>query len=190
MFSPWNEANHQTQPTWARRAPRRPVLQRRAGPAPAAGSSRPTSSTNPTWRAGCGLFKRYAKAPTLWGLHNYRDANRFRTIGTKTLLRTVKGQIWLTETGGISAFTTSKGKIALPLDPARAARSMRFLFQRLVRLSPTRITRAYIFNWRGRTTETFDSALLNPDGTVRPVYWVVQQQSRPAAPVVPARRHK
>ena len=132
------------------------------------------------------VFKRYAKAPSLWGLHNYKDANRFRTIGTKTLLRTVRGQIWLTETGGISAFTTSKGKVALPFDEGRAARSMRFLFDRLVRLAPRRITRAYIFNWRGRTTETFDSALLRPDGTVRPVYWVVEQESRrPAAPGPP-----
>jgi hypothetical protein len=191
MFSPWNEANHQTQPTWhaARRAAQyyNAVRSACAGCRIVAADVLDESNMARWLRT----FKRYAKAPTLWGLHNYRDANRFRTIGTKTLLRTVKGQIWLTETGGISAFTTSKGKVALPWDPARAARSMRFLFQRLVRLSPTRITRAYIFNWRGRTTETFDSALLNPDGTVRPVYWVVQQQSRrPAAPIVPARRHK
>ena len=189
MFSPWNEANHLTQPTWhaARRAAQYYNAVRSACPGCKVVAADVLDEENMAhWLR---IFKRYAKAPSLWGLHNYKDANRFRTIGTKTLLRNVRGQIWLTETGGISAFTTSKGKVALPFDEGRAARSMRFLFDRLVRLSPRRITRAYIFNWRGRTTETFDSALLRPDGTVRPVYWVVEQESRrPVRPALPARK--
>ena len=37
----------------------------------------------------------------IWGLHNYIDANRFRTRGTRALLRAVKGDVWFTETGGL-----------------------------------------------------------------------------------------
>ena len=40
----------------------------------------------------------------IWALHNYIDANRFRTRGTRSLLaatRKTKSQIWFTETGGL-----------------------------------------------------------------------------------------
>ena len=40
-------------------------------------------------------------SPRYWGLHNYIDANRLRTTGTRTLLAHTTGQIWFTETGGI-----------------------------------------------------------------------------------------
>ena len=47
-------------------------------------------------------FKRKAKgSPKLWGLHNYGDVNRRRTTYTKQMLRSVPGEVWLTETGGI-----------------------------------------------------------------------------------------
>src|SRR4051794_17775529 len=48
-------------------------------------------------------FQRYAKPfPTVWGIHNYSDTNRFSTKRTKALLKaTRRGQVWLTETGGV-----------------------------------------------------------------------------------------
>ena len=47
-------------------------------------------------------FRRHAKgSPKLWGLHNYGDVNRRRTTFTEQMLRTVPGEVWLTETGGI-----------------------------------------------------------------------------------------
>ena len=45
--------------------------------------------------------KAVGKRRVIWGLHNYIDANRFRTRGTKALLQAVKGDIWFTETGGL-----------------------------------------------------------------------------------------
>ena len=50
--------------------------------------------------------KRFQKAvgknrKVIWGLHNYIDANRFRTRGTRALLKAVKGDVWFTETGGL-----------------------------------------------------------------------------------------
>src|SRR5437899_488831 len=73
-------------------------------------------------------FKKAAKGkPRLWGLHNYTDTNRFRSAGTKTMLRLVPGQLWLTETGGIVSFTTSTGKVALKPNETRARRAIDFL---------------------------------------------------------------
>src|SRR3954452_18499410 len=37
----------------------------------------------------------------IWGVHNYVDANRPRTIGTRRLLAHTRGQVWFTETGGV-----------------------------------------------------------------------------------------
>ena len=42
-----------------------------------------------------------ARRRITWGLHNYIDANLFRTRGTRALLKAVKGDVWFTETGGI-----------------------------------------------------------------------------------------
>ena len=77
-------------------------------------------------------FRRTARRPAYWGMHNYIDANRLRTTGTRRLLKATKGQIWFTETGGIVARTnrrrwaspsrprTRRGD-ALALRPPRAA---------------------------------------------------------------------
>jgi len=41
--------------------------------------------------------------PRYWGLHDYIDANRFQTTRTASLLQAVKGEVWLTEVGGLVA---------------------------------------------------------------------------------------
>ena len=112
-------------------------------------------------------FRREAKVePKLWGMHNYVDANRFRTKGTRALLGATKGQIWLTETGGIVKRRT-RVKVTLPESTAHAGRATRWLFDRLVPLSP-RITRVYLYHWNPSTrTDTWDSALVNINGRPR-----------------------
>ena len=37
----------------------------------------------------------------LWGVHSYKDPNNGTTWHTRQLMRMVKGEVWLTETGGI-----------------------------------------------------------------------------------------
>jgi hypothetical protein len=117
-------------------------------------------------------FKRLVgqELPRIWGLHNYSDTNRFRTLGTLAVLAAVPGQVWLTETGGIVKLGSS-----FPPDPQRAARALEFMF-RLARLSP-RITRLYIFNWYGGDTasERFDAGLVDQYGRPRPGYYVVRR---------------
>ena len=79
-----------------------PTGSRSCGSARAARSSPPSCSTCPTWSAGSASSgATSAREPAVWGLHNYVDANRFRTSGTRRLLRAVKGDVWLTEVGGL-----------------------------------------------------------------------------------------
>jgi putative glycosyl hydrolase len=40
----------------------------------------------------------------LWGLHNYPDPNYFTTRHTRHFLKNTRGNIWITETGGIVRF--------------------------------------------------------------------------------------
>ena len=102
--------------------------------------------------------------PAIWGLHNYADTNRFRTRGLRDLLRTVRGDVWLTETGGIVKLGRS-----FPRDEQRAARSITFTLK-LAR-DHTRVKRVYLYNWTAaRPADRFDSGLIAPDGTARPGY--------------------
>ncbi len=118
-------------------------------------------------------FQRYvgrSKLPKVWGLHNYTDTNRSRTGGTRAVLAAVKGQVWLTETGGIVKF----GR-AFPRSTTRAARAIKFMFK--LAKSNRRLTRLYIFNWTGGLADQrFDAGLTNPDESARPGYYVVRKQ--------------
>ena len=117
-------------------------------------------------------FQRYAKPfPTVWGIHNYSDTNRFSTKRTKALLKaTRRGQVWLTETGGIVKFGKS-----FPFSPTRAARALRCMFT--IAKSNSRIKRLYIYNFSAAQPESdFDAGLINPDGSKRPGWDVVKKR--------------
>ena len=121
-------------------------------------------------------FKRalgHHSIPTLWGLHNYSDTNRFRSTGTRAVLKATTGQVWLTETGGIAKLTPS-----FPFNLSRQTRATRFMFS-LAGISP-RITRLYIFQWTGGhvATERFDAGLSDYRGRPRPAYCAVYEQLR------------
>jgi hypothetical protein len=112
--------------------------------------------------------------PSIWGLHDYSDTNRFRSSGTKAMLRAVKGQVWLTETGGIVNFSPSfpnAGGKGL----ARAAKALAYMFS--LASSNPRIKRLYIFQWTGSTPGVrFDAGLIGPEGAPRSGYFVVCKQ--------------
>jgi hypothetical protein len=126
-------------------------------------------------------FRRGAREePRYWGLHNYLDANRRRTSGTRRLLSATKGQVWFTETGGI-VWRKNRRKVTFPESTQHAAGATRFLFERLVPLS-SRVTRIYIYHWNVENRlGTWDSALIGPRGRLRPAYHVVQRQLKAEA---------
>jgi hypothetical protein len=175
-YQPWNEANHQSQPTG--KNPKRAAQFYNVIRASCHGCTITAADVldGTNLKRWLGAFKKYAKGkPRLWGLHNYTDTNRFRSTGTKAMLKLVPGQLWLTETGGIVAFTTSAGKVALRHDEKRARKAIDFLF-RLARTSK-RITRVYVYQWRKtQTGDRFDAGLVAPDDTARPSLAALRRQ--------------
>ncbi|HEX6390262.1 MAG TPA: hypothetical protein VFZ89_12460, partial [Solirubrobacteraceae bacterium] len=121
-------------------------------------------------------FEAKAKVrPKVWGLHNYLDANRMRTIGTRRLLAHTRGQVWFTETGGIVKRRVRR-KIHFPESTAHAARATRWVFQKLVPLS-RRVTRVYLYHWNpAGPKDTWDSALLSVHGKPRPAFEVLRRE--------------
>jgi hypothetical protein len=119
-------------------------------------------------------FVKVAGQPRYWGLHNYVTANRFQTSLVKSLLKVTRGQIWLTETGGLVA-RRNKTLIKLPQGAAHAAKVTRFLLRTLPALSP-RISRVYLYHWDASTPkDSWDSGFVGADGRARPSLGILNQ---------------
>lgn len=120
-------------------------------------------------------FRRAARfEPKYWGLHDYIDANRFQTTRTASLLKAVRGEVWLTEIGGLVA-RRNRSNIKLPQGKAHAARATRFIFDRLARLD-RRVARIYVYHWKSSTRrDSWDSALIGADDKARPALAVLKR---------------
>ena len=175
-ISPWNEANHQSQPTGTN--PRLAAEYYNAVLANCAGCTIVAADVldSPNMEGYLKAFRAAAKGnPKVWGLHNYSDSNRFRTTGTDTMLEAVPGEVWLTETGGVVEFTTTTGVAALPYDEARATAAMSFLFDKLVTPNSSRIRRVYVYQWRkSNADDRFDAGVVSWDGRPRRSYDVLR----------------
>jgi hypothetical protein len=109
--------------------------------------------------------------PSVWGLHDYSDTNRFQSIRTRAIVAAVPGQVWLTETGGIvqfgSGFSNVRGS-----GLKRAANALTYMFG--LAASNPRITRLYIFQWTGSNASArFDAGLTDVHYRPRAGYVVV-----------------
>ena len=190
VYGTWNEANHVSQPLSYKAAKSR-------GPKLAA---QYYTALKKNCR-GCKVVAgdllsqsdmiKYAKAMNkalkgrakLWGLHNYPDVNRKpkKTTGTELLLRTVPGEVWVTETGGIVSFDAAKG-----FNPSEnnAVTALKRIFSiankndTKRRGNKSRITRLYPYNFIEAAGARFDAALLNPDGTPRKGYFTFKSAAR------------
>jgi hypothetical protein len=180
----WNEANHCSQPTCRRpdRVAQYYVALKRACPGcRIVGADLLDDSRVAKW-AGAFLDAAGRNRKLIWGLHNYIDANRFRTRGTRALLRATKGEVWFTETGGIVK-RKQDAQVPLPASPAHAAQATRWVF-RLAALS-SRVKRIYFYHWTPPTAPgaTWDSALTDATGKPRPAYevvrnWLLRERAR------------
>jgi hypothetical protein len=130
------------------------------------------------------VFKKTARGAKIWGLHNYRDANPRKGQlkgGTKRLLKAVRGQVWLTETGGIAKFVLPNRHTLFPFSESRQNTAMKTMFS-LAKKYRKRVKRVYIYNWRAPISKSrFDSGLIRhfditDPGSRRPAYFTVQQQ--------------
>jgi hypothetical protein len=169
-YAPWNEANHVSQPT--AKSPRRAaqyysIARSACGRRCKVMAADVLDQSNVrTWLRS---FIRYSKnRGRIWGLHNYKDVNRRQSKGLRTVLKTVPGQVWLTETGGITRFEPD-----FPTSSSRAASRTRYMFQLADRYDSrkrgyrSKLTRLYVYRWFGETG-TWDSGLVDPDGSPRP----------------------
>jgi hypothetical protein len=175
-WATWNEANHCSQPTCrnpGRVAEYYDMLRRNCRTCTILGAEVLDQPNMVTWLRA---FEHHAEVrPKVWGLHNYLDANRMRTIGTRRMLAHTHGQVWFTETGGIVK-RLKKRKIHFPESVSHAASATRWVFDKLVPLS-SRITRVYIYHWNpGGPKENWDSALLSPHGKPRPAFTVLRRE--------------
>jgi hypothetical protein len=123
-------------------------------------------------------FLRYAKpTPTVIGLHNYSDTNRFSSQRTRAVLAAYRhGKVWLTETGGIVTLGTS-----FPYNVNRAKKALGCMFT--LAKSNKRLSRLYIYQFNPAAhpqTDRFDAGLINPDGSARPGYAVVKARKASA----------
>jgi len=175
-FVTWNEANHCSQPTCHRPELAAAYFDVLRSACPRCTVVAADVLDTPDMVQWLRRFRRAARhRPRIWGLHNYVDANRFTTAGTRALLRTVPGEVWFTETGGVVK-RRKRSNIAFPESAAHAARATEWVFKRLTRLSP-RVKRVYVYHWRPDVDRTaqWDSALLDRRGRPRPAYKVLRR---------------
>jgi hypothetical protein len=192
-YSAWNEVNHVSQPTFGRpglavryyrvlRGERR----RRAFRVLAA-DVLDTANMHRYLRS----FLRLAPGrPRLWGLHNYQDVNNRTSADTRRMLRTVRGEVWMTETNGIVRFGESR---RFRYSEARAARCTRWMFRLAERYDTrrrrfrARIGRVYLHRWFGEPAGArFDAGIVDPDGSPRRAYYVVQRRIQRNAGMISA----
>ena len=148
----------------------RRVTARTARSSSATCSTRPTNrlARRPTYRATTRWIQRYRAAlrtpRDVCGIHNYSDVNRFRTAGTRALMRRARLPPVLAHRDRRDHVRRAAGRATAS---ARRARP-RFLF-RLVAREP-RIARVYVYTWFGRVTPQWDSGLVarRADGTTTP----------------------
>ena len=164
-FSAWNEPNAVEQPFYRkpgkaaryfnalRRACRRCTI--------VAGDVKDGKTMVPYLRT----YKKKVRGAKIWALHNYKDATRKRG-GTADFLRSVRGQVWLTETGGLRNRGGLKGQ----------ARAIKRIF-RLAK-SSRRIKRLYFYQWLFDKRSHWDSAFIARNGKRRPAYFALRKGLR------------
>ncbi len=126
--------------------------------------------------------------PTIWGVHDYSDVNRFESWRTREVARALGGQIWLTETGGIvkfgGAFPNSNGG-----GLARAAKVVQYTLA-LAASQSGQIKRVYLYNWTGgNASSRFDAGLTDAHDRPRAGYVALCRALHAAGCAVTISRH-
>jgi len=186
IYQPWNEVNSTTQPTWTK--PQAVVtyyaiVKKYCKGCTVLGADIEDLVT--PHKADFVVYiktlladfkKAHVTVPKIWGIHNYEDVNYFRSTNTAEMLKLLPGQIWLTETGGISYFETGAQKVLLNYNLTRQANATAWMMKLALRY-PKRIARLYIYNFLNSgvadgANNRFDSALLFPGNlTARPAWY-------------------
>jgi hypothetical protein len=173
-FIPWNEPNHHKQPTW-----QRPKAAARFYNVMRAECRRCTIVAGDVLDAAnmTSYVQAYKRAlhrrPRVWGIHNYADAYGRTSTATRQMLRITRGDLWLTETGGV--VRRPRGRTGVPMRRRLrdAAGATRYVLRLAV--SQPRIKRVYLYQWNAVGSASWDSALIGEDGRLRPAFRVAAQ---------------
>ena len=179
-FATWNEANHCGEPTCQpTRAGRLLLARDQEGLPELPDPRRRAARLAERRRVGARSSGARRKVePRYWGLHNYLDANRFTTSYTQAVLAATRGELWLTETGGIVAAPQRQPRARCPSRP------------RTPRRRRASCSRSSCASTRGSSASTsttgttsaarrhWDSALVASNGQARPAYDVLRDRLR------------
>ena len=149
VISAWNEANHRSQPTF--KNPKRAaqfynVVRANCRRCKIIAADVIDETNMERWLQ---VFKRYAKRPKIWGLHNYRDTNPRpgqKFGGTARLLRAVRGEVAHGDRRDREVRAAECGTL-FRFDEARANRATKRMFETAKRYR-RRIKRLYIYQWQ------------------------------------------
>lgn len=130
-------------------------------------------------------FKKvYKKKPAICGLHTYSDANRFRDAGTKAMIKaTGCKKYWVTESGGMfdfASFWSAKTRKQYKCKNAAACqlKAVKYLFK-ILKKYKSKIDRAYIHSFYGSHAPRFDAGIVlggpGKETTPRPAYAEVKK---------------
>ena len=139
-FATWNEANHCGEPTCHRPALVAAYWRKLRLECQRCKILAAELLDMPNMVTWANRFRRHAfDEPAAWGLHNYVEANRFKSDRLRSLLRNVEGSVWLTEVGGLVKRRVEE-ELHRHADPGVGARTptsvMRFIFDDVVALDP------------------------------------------------------
>jgi hypothetical protein len=185
IYQPWNEVNSTTQPTWTK--PQAVVtyyaiVKKYCKGCTVLGADiedlvtpKKADYVNYIKTLLADFKKAHVAIPQVWGIHNYEDVNYFHSTDTAEMLKLLPGQIWMTETGGISYFETGAQKVLLKYSLSRQERATAWMMKLALRY-PKRIARLYVYSFLDSSVpdgpnNRFDSALLGPDGLPRPAWY-------------------
>jgi hypothetical protein len=171
-FSAWNEENHTTQPT--AKSPRLAARYFHTLKAACRRKCRIVAAdvldTN-DMAAWITKFKHFAPDARLWGVHSYKDPNNGTTWHTRQFMHLVKGEVWLTETGGIKRLKPNKGSKGNGRFNTLHGQSVAVKrVYALAKAYPKRIKRIYFYQWKQDPKARWDSAFFDRKGKVRPAY--------------------
>jgi hypothetical protein len=193
-FNFWNETNSATQPTGPTKAS---VLKKTAALYKAAKAvcGRSCTVTGPDlldqgvgdrrksvrsrnqkrMKSWVSMFLKYAgraNYPKVWGIHNYGDTNYGRSTGTAFMLKSVatRGQVWVTETGGIYAFKQQSGTTVFKASASRQAKATKNAYS-VANKFRSRIKRLYYYQWRkNNANDFFDAGIVAFNNVPRSAY--------------------
>lgn len=174
-FSPWNEANHRSQPT--RDYPQRAAQYYNAARKICTNCKIVAADVldQANMLPWITEFRKIAYKPKIWGLHSYVDANHnraYRNSSTNKFVKAVPGEIWLTEVGGIVALGT-----VYSYSESRANQGLKNTLR--LALGDRRIKRVYLYSWFGteqphRRPYLWDSGIASAGGVPRTTFFTLR----------------